>query len=272
MSETVLMPSPEIRDDGGNLIIEVENLTVGFGERNIIDGLALDVRRGEILGVVGASGTGKSVLLRTIIGLVGKRRGSVRVFGHDMDKVNPQRRRLIEKRWGVLFQHGALFSSLTVKQNIQFPMREYLKLSPRLLDEMAMLKLQLVGLKPEAAERFPSELSGGMIKRVALARALALDPEIVFLDEPTSGLDPIGAGDFDQLIATLRSTLGLTVFMVTHDLDSLAGICDRIAALGDGRVLAEGTLDKLRAEPHPWLQAYFNGPRARASHVHTKKA
>jgi phospholipid/cholesterol/gamma-HCH transport system ATP-binding protein len=140
------------------------------------------------------------------------------------------------------------------------------------MDEMAMLKLQLVGLKPEAAERFPSELSGGMIKRVALARALALDPEIVFLDEPTSGLDPIGAGDFDELIATLRSTLGLTVFMVTHDLDSLAGICDRIAALGEGRVLAEGTLDNLRAEPHPWLQAYFNGPRARASHVHTKKA
>ncbi|MGL5447118.1 MAG: ABC transporter ATP-binding protein [Rhabdaerophilum sp.] len=272
MSETLLTLEQDTRDDDGNLIIEVENLTVGFGERNIIDGLALDVRRGEILGVVGASGTGKSVLLRTIIGLVGKRQGSVRVFGHDMDKVNPQRRRLIEKRWGVLFQHGALFSSLTVKQNIQFPMREYLKLSPRLLDEMAMLKLQLVGLKPEAAERFPSELSGGMIKRVALARALALDPEIVFLDEPTSGLDPIGAGDFDQLIATLRSTLGLTVFMVTHDLDSLAGICDRIAALGDGRVLSEGTLDKLRAEPHPWLQAYFNGPRARASHVHTKKA
>lgn len=272
MSETSITPDNDLRLESGDLIIEVDNLRVGFGERNIIDGLSMDVRRGEILGVVGASGTGKSVLLRTIIGLVGKRRGSVRVFGHDMDKVNPQRRRLIEKRWGVLFQHGALFSSLTVKQNIQFPMREYLDLSPRLLDEMAMLKLQLVGLKPEAAERFPSELSGGMIKRVALARALALDPEIVFLDEPTSGLDPIGAGDFDELIATLRSTLGLTVFMVTHDLDSLAGICDRIAALGEGRVLLEGTLDKMRAEPHPWLQAYFNGPRARASHVHTKKA
>lgn len=252
----------------GQTIIEVRDLAVGFGERLIMDGLELDVRRGEILGVVGASGTGKSVLLRTIIGLVKQRRGSVKVFGHDMKSVSEKRRRLIERRWGVLFQHGALFSSLTVKQNIQFPMREHLKLSEALLDEIAMVKLKLVGLKPEAAERFPSELSGGMIKRAALARALALDPEIVFLDEPTSGLDPIGAGDFDELIATLQKTLGLTVFMVTHDLDSLAGICDRIAALGDGKVLYEGTLDEMKAQPHPWLQAYFNGARARASHIH----
>lgn len=251
-------------------IIEVRDLAVGFGERLIMDGLSLDVRRGEILGVVGASGTGKSVLLRTIIGLIRQRRGSVRVFGHDMGRLSIERRRLIEKRWGILFQHGALFSSLTVKQNIQFPMREYLHLSDELLDEMAMVKLRLVGLKPEAAERMPSELSGGMIKRVALARALALDPEIVFLDEPTSGLDPIGAADFDELIATLQKTLGLTVFMVTHDLDSLAGICDRIAALGDGKVLHEGPLDELKQQKHPWLQAYFNGPRARASHVHTR--
>ncbi|HUN12925.1 MAG TPA: ABC transporter ATP-binding protein [Rhabdaerophilum sp.] len=252
----------------GETIIEVRDLAVGFGERLIMNGLELDVRRGEILGVVGASGTGKSVLLRTIIGLVRQRRGNVKVFGHDMGTVSEKRRRLIERRWGVLFQHGALFSSLTVKQNIQFPMREHLKLSEDLLDEMAMVKLKLVGLKPEAAERFPSELSGGMIKRAALARALALDPEIVFLDEPTSGLDPIGAGEFDELIATLQKTLGLTVFMVTHDLDSLAGICDRIAALGDGKVLYEGTLDEMKAQPHPWLQAYFNGARARASHVH----
>ncbi|WP_284180312.1 ATP-binding cassette domain-containing protein [Rhabdaerophilum sp. SD176] len=237
-----------------------------------MDGLELDVRRGEILGVVGASGTGKSVLLRTIIGLVHQRKGRVRVFGHDMGQLTPQRRRLIERRWGVLFQHGALFSSLTVKQNIQFPMREYLDLSESLLDEMAMVKLRLVGLKPEAAERFPSELSGGMIKRAALARALALDPEIVFLDEPTSGLDPIGAADFDELIATLQKTLGLTVFMVTHDLDSLAGICDRIAALGDGRVLHTGPLDEMKKQSHPWLQAYFNGPRARASHFYTQPA
>jgi phospholipid/cholesterol/gamma-HCH transport system ATP-binding protein len=253
-------------------IIEVRDLTVGFGQRLIMDGLALDVRHGEILGVVGASGTGKSVLLRTIIGLVQQRKGSVRVFGHDMGELTPQRRRLIERRWGVLFQHGALFSSLTVKQNIQFPMREYLDLSETLLDEMAMVKLRLVGLQPEAAERFPSELSGGMIKRVALARALALDPEIVFLDEPTSGLDPIGAADFDELIATLQKTLGLTVFMVTHDLDSLAGICDRIAALGDGKVLHTGPLEEMKHQSHPWLQAYFNGPRARASQVYTQPA
>jgi len=253
-------------------IIEVSDLAVGFGARLIMDGLALNVRRGEILGVVGASGTGKSVLLRTIIGLVKQKRGTVKVFGHDLGTLNAARRRLIERRWGVLFQHGALFSSLSVKQNIQFPMREYLDVSPRLLDELAMLKLQLVGLKPEAAERMPSELSGGMIKRVALARALALDPEIVFLDEPTSGLDPISAAEFDDLIATLQRTLGLTVFMVTHDLDSLAGICDRIAALGDGKILAEGPLEMLRANPHPWLQAYFNGPRARASHGHQQQA
>jgi len=256
----------------GETVISVEDIAVGFGERLVIDGLSLDVQRGEILGVVGASGSGKSVLMRTIIGLIRKRRGLVRVFGHDMDRVSAHRRRFIERRWGILFQHGALFSSLTVKQNIQFPMREYLDLSPPLLEEMAMLKLQLVGLKPEAANRMPSELSGGMIKRAALARALALDPEIVFLDEPTSGLDPIGAGDFDELIATLRNTLGLTGFMVTHDLDSLAGICDRIAALGEGRVLSQGPLEQLKAEPHPWLQAYFNGPRARASHVHGKPA
>ncbi len=260
---------PGTRQPGGT-IIEVRDLAVGFGERLIMDGLDLDVRRGEILGVVGASGTGKSVLLRTIIGLIRQRRGQIRVFGHDMGTIGERRRRLIEQRWGILFQHGALFSSLTVKQNIQFPMREYLKLSEPLLDEMAMVKLHLVGLKPEAAERYPSELSGGMIKRAALARALALDPEIVFLDEPTSGLDPIGAADFDELIATLQKTLGLTVFMVTHDLDSLAGICDRIAALGDGKVLHEGTIDEMKQQRHPWLQAYFNGPRARASHVHTR--
>lgn len=267
-------PTTEENDEApiasGKPIIEVRDLAVGFGERLIMDGLSMDVRRGEILGVVGASGTGKSVLLRTIIGLIRQKRGTVKVFGHDMTTVSAKRRRLVESRWGVLFQHGALFSSLTVKQNIQFPMREYLSLSNALLDEMAMVKLRLVGLKPEAADRFPSELSGGMIKRAALARALALDPEIVFLDEPTSGLDPIGAAEFDELIATLQKTLGLTVFMVTHDLDSLAGICDRIAALGEGRVLCEGPLDELRRHPHPWLQSYFNGPRARASHIHTR--
>lgn len=254
--------------EAGAPIIRVRDLAVGFGDRLINNGLNLDVIRGEILGVVGASGTGKSVLLRTIVGLIEKKRGTIELFGVDSDRLTITQRRLIERRWGILYQQGALFSSLTVKQNIQFPMREYLDFSEELLDEMAMVKLKLVGLRPEAAERLPSELSGGMIKRAALARALALDPEILFLDEPTSGLDPIGAQEFDDLIATLQKTLGLTVFMVTHDLDSLAGICDRIAALGEGKVLHEGTLQEMKQQQHPWLQAYFNGARARASHVH----
>jgi phospholipid/cholesterol/gamma-HCH transport system ATP-binding protein len=246
-------------------IIRVRGLQVGFGDTMIIDGLDLDVWRGEILGVVGASGTGKSVLLRAIIGLLPKRGGTVEVFGVNLDEATPQERRVVEQRWGILFQHGALFSSLTVKQNIQVPLREHAHLSPRLLDELAMLKLEMVGLKPEAANRLPSELSGGMIKRAALARALAFDPDIVFLDEPTSGLDPIGAQDFDELIIRLRDTLGLTVFMVTHDLDSLAHACDRIAALGDKKVLAEGPISAMREATHPWLKEYFQGPRARAA-------
>jgi phospholipid/cholesterol/gamma-HCH transport system ATP-binding protein len=173
----------------------------------------------------------------------------------------------VERRWGVLFQQGALFSALTVKQNVQVPMREFLKLSDRLLDELAMLKIEMVGLAPDAADKLPSELSGGMIKRASLARALALDPEVLFLDEPTSGLDPIGAGEFDELIATLQRTLGLTVFMVTHDLDSLYTVCDRIAALGDGRVIAAGNIDEMLASDHPWVRSYFHGKRARAAHA-----
>jgi phospholipid/cholesterol/gamma-HCH transport system ATP-binding protein len=252
-------PSPD------DLVIRIEGLTAGFGARNIFENLEMDVRRGEILGVVGASGTGKSVLLRTIIGLVPKRAGQVEVFGVDLDRATLEERMAVERRWGVLFQHGALFSSLTVKQNIQVPLREHGDFSSRLMDEIAMLKLQLVGLKPAAADLYPSELSGGMIKRAALARAIALDPELIFLDEPTSGLDPIGAQDFDELILTLRRTLGLTVFMVTHDLDSLSHACDRIAALGEGRVLAEGPISDMRRATHPWLKAYFGGPRARAA-------
>jgi phospholipid/cholesterol/gamma-HCH transport system ATP-binding protein len=220
--------------------------------------------RGEILGFVGGSGQGKSVLTRTILGLVKKARGTIEVFGEDVDGLNAAQRRTLERRFGVMFQQGALFSALTVKQNIQVPMREYLKLSPALLDEMAMVKLDLVGLKSDAADKVPSELSGGMIKRAALARALALDPEIVFLDEPTSGLDPIGAAEFDELIMTLKQTLGLTVFMVTHDLDSLYSACDRIAALADKRVIAVGPLATMLASDHPWLKAYFGGERARA--------
>ena len=246
-------------------IIRVRDITVQFGRTRILDGLNLDVRRGEILGFVGPSGAGKSVLTRTIIGLVPKVAGRIEVFGVDLDAADAIQRRAVERRWGILFQQGALFSSLTVRQNIQFPVREYLDLSQQLLDEIMVAKLVMVGLRPEVADRYPSELSGGMIKRVALARALALDPELVFLDEPTSGLDPIGAGDFDELVRTLQRTLGLTVFMVTHDLDSLAQACDRIAALGDKKVLAEGPISDMRRASHPWLKAYFNGPRARAA-------
>jgi len=248
--------------NGRKTLIEVRDLAVGFGDKMVNDGLSLDVFTGEILGVVGASGTGKSVLMRTIVGLLPKKRGSIRVFGEEMDHLSEAERQKIEKRWGILFQQGALFSALTVKQNIQLPMREHLDLSDAMLDDLAVMKVEMVGLKADAADKFPSELSGGMIKRAALARALALDPEIVFLDEPTSGLDPIGAGDFDALIATLQKTLGLTVFMVTHDLDSLGTICDRIVALGEGKVLAQGTLDDMVRTEHPWLKAYFTGPRA----------
>jgi phospholipid/cholesterol/gamma-HCH transport system ATP-binding protein len=250
-------------NEHGKVAISVSSLVVGFGEKLIMKGLDLDVMRGEVLGFVGGSGTGKSVLTRTILGLIPKRAGKIEVFGHDLDRLSPVQRRLIERRWGVMFQHGALFSGLTVKQNIQVPMREYLDLSDKLMDELAMLKIALVGLKPDAADKFPSELSGGMIKRAALARALALDPELVFLDEPTSGLDPIGAAEFDDLIATLQKTLGLTVFMVTHDLDSLYSICDRVAALADGKVIAVGPISELVQAEHPWLRSYFHGKRAR---------
>jgi phospholipid/cholesterol/gamma-HCH transport system ATP-binding protein len=246
-------------------IIRVRGVEVGFGEKTILNGLDLDVYRGEILGFVGASGQGKSVLTRAILGLVPKRAGTIEVLGQSLDDLSASERRQMERHWGVLFQQGALFSALTVKQNVQVPMREHLRLSERLLDEIAMLKIEMVGLKPDAADKLPSELSGGMIKRAALARALALDPDIVFLDEPTSGLDPIGAGEFDELIATLQRTLGLTVFMVTHDLDSLYTVCDRIAALGEGKILAEGPIEAMLASDHPWLRAYFHGKRARAA-------
>lgn len=246
------------------VIISVRGLEVGFGTKTIMKNLDLDVYRGEILGFVGASGTGKSVLTRTILGLVQKRAGTIEVFGRNVDELNYHERRQMEQRWGVLFQQGALFSALTVKQNVQVPMREYLSLPESILDEIAMLKIQMVGLPTDAGDKFPSELSGGMIKRAALARALALDPEILFLDEPTSGLDPIGAGDFDDLIATLQKTLGLTVFMVTHDLDSLHSVCNRIAALGEGRIIDQGTIEHMLASDNPWLHSYFHGKRARA--------
>jgi len=247
------------------VIIEVRDVVVGFGSRVVLNHLDLDVYRGEILGFVGGSGAGKSVLMRTIVGLLPKRSGLIKVLGVDMTNGPEAQRRAVERRWGVLFQQGALFSSLTVKENIQFPMREYLKLPQRLMDEMAVAKLEMVGLDASALDKFPSELSGGMTKRVSLARALSLDPDIVFLDEPTSGLDPIGAGDFDSLIATLQKTLGLTVFMVTHDLDSLHTVCDRIAVLVDGKVAVAGTMETMLASTHPWLRAYFHGKRSRGA-------
>ncbi|HWG06854.1 MAG TPA: ATP-binding cassette domain-containing protein [Beijerinckiaceae bacterium] len=245
----------------------MRDLVVGFGEGNILDGLDLDVFRGEVLGFVGGSGTGKSVLTRTILGLLPKRAGRIEVFGQDLDDLSQMQRKLFDRRWGVLFQQGALFSGLTVLQNIQVPMREYLDLSSRLMDELAHLKIEMVGLAADAAGKYPAELSGGMIKRAALARALALDPDILFLDEPTSGLDPIGAAEFDELIATLQKTLGLTVFMVTHDLDSLYSICDRIAALADRKVIAAGPIEDMLKSEHPWLKAYFRGTRARRMHL-----
>ncbi|MDQ0504392.1 ABC transporter ATP-binding protein [Xanthobacter agilis] len=250
--------------NGKEAIIKVRDIVVGFGDRIVLNHLDLDVYRGEILGFVGTSGGGKSVLTRTILGLVPKRSGLVEVFGENLDDLNETQRSAVERRWGVLFQQGALFSSLTVKQNIQFPLRENLKLSQGLMDDIAFAKIEMVGLKPDVAEKLPSELSGGMIKRAALARSLALDPEILFLDEPTSGLDPIGAGEFDELIRTLQQTLGLTVFMVTHDLDSLHTVCDRIAALAEGKVIAQGTIETMMQATHPWLRAYFHGARARA--------
>jgi phospholipid/cholesterol/gamma-HCH transport system ATP-binding protein len=246
-------------------VIRVRDVVVGFGDNIVLDGVSLDVYRGEILGFVGGSGAGKSVLMRTIIGLLPKRAGQIEVFGVDLANASEPERQAIERRWGVLFQNGALFSSLSVRENIQFPIREYLDLSERLLDELVVAKLDMVGLGPDVADKFPAELSGGMTKRVALARALALDPEIVFLDEPTSGLDPIGAGDFDTLIATLQRTLGLTVFMVTHDLDSLHAVCDRIAVLADGKIIAAGTMADMLASEHPWLKAYFRGKRGRVN-------
>ncbi|MCF8468882.1 MAG: ABC transporter ATP-binding protein [Sneathiella sp.] len=249
----------------GNAVIRVEDLHTEFGDHVVHDGLNLEVRRGEVLGVVGGSGAGKSVLLHCIIGLQKPRAGCIEVLGQRVLDLEPPERAALEARWGVLFQDGALFSSLTVAQNIQVPLKEHLNLNQRLMDEIAMIKIGLVGLPPEAGRLYPSELSGGMRKRAGLARALALDPEILFLDEPTSGLDPIGAARFDALIKRLRKTLGFTVFMVTHDLDSLNAICDRIAVLADKRVVVVGDMKQMLNERHPWVVEYFHGPRARSA-------
>ena len=247
-------------------VIRVAGLRTQFGRQVIHDGLNFDVRRGEVMGIVGGSGTGKSVLLRTIIGLITPAAGRIEVLGRDLGALSAQGRLEVQRRWGVLFQDGALFSSLTVGQNIAVPMKEHLKLPPDLCADLAALKVHMVGLPPEACGKYPSELSGGMRKRAGLARALALDPEIVFLDEPTAGLDPIGAANFDQLILDLRNSMGLTVVMVTHDLDSLHTICDRISVLVDKNIKV-GTMTELMEDPHPWIQEYFRGPRGRAALV-----
>ena len=246
-------------------IIRIQGLKNQFGNHVIHNHLDLEVQAGEILGIVGGSGTGKSVLLRTITGLNKPRAGRIEVFGQDLAHVKPDDRIALEQRWGVLFQDGALFSSLTVAQNIEVPMKEHLNMPTKLRDEIAALKISMVGLPPEAGSKYPSELSGGMRKRAGLARSLALDPDLIFLDEPTAGLDPVGAANFDQLIRQLQKNLGLTVFMVTHDLDSLHAICDRIAVLAEKRVLVVGPMADMLRHDHPWLREYFHGPRARAA-------
>lgn len=247
--------------------IEIEGLTNAFGDHVIHEALDLKVRRGEIIGVVGGSGTGKSVLMRSVIGLQQPRSGRIHVFGHDIaDGMAEDEGDDIRSRWGVLFQGGALFSTLTVTENIEVPLREfYPQLAPHLRDEIAAYKIRMTGLPADAGPKFPAELSGGMRKRAGLARALAIDPDLLFLDEPTAGLDPIGAAAFDERTRQLQQTLGLTVFLITHDLDTLHAICDRVAVLADRRVIAVGTIDDLLATEHPWIQEYFNGPRGRAA-------
>ena len=253
--------------------IVVEGLVNRFGSQTIHDGLDLKVRRGEILGVVGGSGTGKSVLMRSIIGLQPPTEGDIRVFGKSMTEGDPDAEIGVRNRWGVLFQGGALFSTLTVGENVQVPLKQFFPdISPDLLDEIARFKTVLSGLPEEAAGKFPSELSGGMKKRAGLARALALDPELLFLDEPTAGLDPIGAAAFDRLTRELKETLGLTVFLITHDLDTLHEICDRVAVLADKKVIAVDTVPNLMQLDHPWIQEYFNGPRGRAAQSSQERA
>ena len=248
------------------IAISVRGLVNRFGDQTVHDGVDLDVRRGEILGVVGGSGTGKSVLMRSIIGLKRPEEGEVTIFGEQMLGMEEDEARDIRRRWGVMFQGGALFSTLSVAENVQVPIREfYPKINAELLDEIAAYKIVMAGLPPSAGPKFPSELSGGMRKRAGLARALALDPTLLFLDEPTAGLDPIGAAAFDELTLNLSRSLGLTVFLITHDLDTLYAICDRVAVLADQKVVAVDTIDGLLKLDHPWIQEYFMGPRGRAA-------
>jgi phospholipid/cholesterol/gamma-HCH transport system ATP-binding protein len=254
--------------DSEKAVIRIRGLRNAFGEEGeqvIHENLDLDVKKGEILGVVGGSGTGKSVLMRSIIGLQSPEKGDVEVLGESMIDRDEDEAKNIRRRWGILFQAGALFSTLTVAENVEVPLREYFHLTPKLMDEIASYKIAMAGLTPDAGPKYPSELSGGMVKRAGLARALALDPELLFLDEPTAGLDPIAAQNFDELILSLRDKLDLTVFLITHDLDTLYAICDRVAVIADKKVVAVGTIEQLLALDHPWIQEYFNGPRGRAA-------
>ena len=245
-------------------VIRVRGLVNQFGALAVHSELDLDVFEGEILGVVGGSGSGKSVLLKSIIGLHRPQAGHIEIFGREQTGLGSAEERAARRQWGVLFQDGALFSSLTVAQNIQVPLREYYELTQALMDEIAAVKISMVGLGADAGPKYPSELSGGMRRRAGLARALALDPPLVFLDEPTAGLDPIGAASFDELIVELRDTLGLTVFLVTHDLDTLRRACDRIAVLAERKIITTGSFEELTRYDHPWVREYFCGPRARA--------
>ncbi len=257
---------PAIADiEVGQPVVEVQGLVSKFGSHVVHDGLNLTLRKGEVLGVVGGSGAGKSVLLNTVIGLRRPDAGEVKVLGVDLNAATNAQRKAVEARWGVLFQSGALFSSLSVRENVAAPLREHARLSPRFADEVADLKIALTGLPADAGDLRPAELSGGMRKRAGLARAIAMDPELLFLDEPTAGLDPIGAEAFDVLIRNLSQTLGLTIFMITHDLDSLYAVCDRVAVIADKTIVAAAPIPELERSEQPWIKAYFLGPRGRAA-------
>jgi len=255
-------------NDVRETVIEVRGLRNAFGKQVVHDGVDLDVFRGEVLGVIGGSGAGKSVLLRSIVGLQAPQGGRIELLGQDTTHLRAEERQAIDRRFGLMFQDGALFSSLTVLENVKVPLIENFQLPAKLVDDLAMLKIRLAGLPGDAAGKYPAQLSGGMRKRAGLARALALDPEVLFLDEPTSGLDPVGAAAFDELIRTLGNALNLTVFLVTHDLDSLYAICDRVAVLADRHVVVVDRIGVVEHHPHPWIQQCFQGPRARSAQAH----
>jgi len=249
-------------DENAAIIVDVEGVVNRFGTQVVHDNLSMQVRTGEVFGIVGGSGTGKSVLLRTILGLRKPSAGTVKLEGHDITQLDHDALRAVKARYGVTFQNGALFTSLTVRENIQLPMIEHLRLPRDVLDGLAQLKLRLVGLPADAGAKYPSQLSGGMVKRAALARALALDPQLLFLDEPTSGLDPISAAAFDELIAYLQRELALTVIMITHDLDSIFRTCNRVGVIVDRRMVVDD-IAKIVDYPHPWINSYFHGERAK---------